>query len=109
MIKSTVLCVLGSFLCTVQILANDLKLWYTTPAKEWVEALPLGNSKLGVMVFGGVAQEVLQLNEETMWGGGPYKNPDFDNASPYPSKSCSRASNNGLMASCCGVVYSVSV
>ena len=35
--------------------------------------------------------------------------PDFDNASPYPSKSCSRASNNGLMASCCGVVYSVSV
>ncbi len=78
MIKSTVLCVLGSFLCTVQILANDLKLWYTTPAKEWVEALPLGNSKLGVMVFGGVAQEVLQLNEETMWGGGPYKNDNPD-------------------------------
>ena len=78
MIKSTVLCLLGSFLCTVQILANDLKLWYTTPAKEWVEALPLGNSKLGVMVFGGVAQEVLQLNEETMWGGGPYKNDNPD-------------------------------
>ena len=39
----------------------------------------------------------------------PLMRPDFDNASPYPSKSCSSASNNGLMLSCCGVVYSVSV
>lgn len=54
--------------------ADDLKLWYRQPAKTWTEALPLGNSRLGVMVFGGIATEELQLNEETVWGGGPYRN-----------------------------------
>lgn len=53
---------------------DDLKLRYTQPAKTWVEALPLGNSRLGVMVFGGVENEELQLNEETLWGGGPHRN-----------------------------------
>lgn len=54
--------------------ADTLKLWYKQPAKTWVEALPLGNSRLGVMVYGGTEKEELQLNEETMWGGGPYRN-----------------------------------
>lgn len=47
-------------------------LWYRTPAASWNEALPVGNGRLGAMVFGGVEQEHLQLNEETLWSGGPY-------------------------------------
>ena len=54
--------------------AQDLKLWYAQPATVWVEALPLGNGRLGVMTFGGTADEELQLNEETLWGGGPHRN-----------------------------------
>ncbi|NDV60335.1 glycoside hydrolase N-terminal domain-containing protein [Bacteroides sp. 519] len=54
--------------------ATDLKLWYSKPAKEWVEALPLGNSRMGAMVFGNPATEQIQLNEETIWGGSPYTN-----------------------------------
>lgn len=54
--------------------AEGLKLWYAQPAGQWVEALPLGNSRLGVMVYGNPAHEELQLNEETVWGGGPHKN-----------------------------------
>ena len=49
----------------------DLTLWYTAPANAWVEALPVGNGRLGAMVFGGITQERLQLNEETLWSGGP--------------------------------------
>ena len=51
---------------------QDLKLWYDKPAGQWVEALPVGNGRLGAMVFGGVDQERLQLNEGTLWAGGPY-------------------------------------
>lgn len=47
-------------------------LWYTTPAKEWEEALPVGNGRLGAMVFGRYGEEKIQLNEETIWSGGPY-------------------------------------
>ncbi len=54
--------------------AQNLKLWYSKPAQHWTEALPLGNSRLGVMVFGGTSREELQLNEETFWSGGPYNN-----------------------------------
>ncbi len=47
-------------------------LWYRAPAATWNEALPVGNGRLGAMIFGGVARERLQLNEETLWTGGPY-------------------------------------
>ena len=50
---------------------NNLTLWYQKPAEEWTEALPVGNGRLGAMVFGGVAQERIQLNQETLWDGGP--------------------------------------
>ncbi len=58
--------------------ADDLILWYTKPANQWVEALPIGNGRLGAMVFGGVEKERIQLNEDTLWAGGPYDpaNPD---------------------------------
>lgn len=45
--------------------------WYEQPARRWVEAAPLGNGRLGAMVFGGVAKERLQLNEESLWAGEP--------------------------------------
>ena len=59
---------------TVYVQAQDLKLWYEKPATTWVEALPVGNSSMGAMVYGGTYKEELQLNEETMWGGGPHRN-----------------------------------
>ena len=49
-----------------------LTLWYRQPATTWNEALPVGNGRLGAMVFGGVQKEHIQLNEETLWTGGPY-------------------------------------
>lgn len=52
----------------------DLKLWYTKPANYWVEALPLGNGRLGAMVFGNPYRERIQLNENTVWAGSPYRN-----------------------------------
>ncbi|WP_081238940.1 glycosyl hydrolase family 95 catalytic domain-containing protein [Streptomyces viridosporus] len=52
--------------------AGPLRLWYTSAASEWLRALPIGNGRLGAMVFGGVQSEQLQLNEDTVWGGGPY-------------------------------------
>src|SRR3982751_2432395 len=45
------------------------RLWYAQPARNWVEALPVGNGRLGGMVFGGVESEHLQLNEDTVWAG----------------------------------------
>lgn len=60
--------------CCLMAKADDLKLWYQQPAKVWTEALPLGNSRLGAMVYGGVVNEQIQLNEETVWGGGPHCN-----------------------------------
>ena len=50
---------------------RKLELWYRQPAKEWVEALPVGNGRLGAMVFGGVTKETIQLNEDTVWSGPP--------------------------------------
>ncbi|MGB5304072.1 MAG: glycoside hydrolase family 95 protein, partial [Gemmatimonadota bacterium] len=48
------------------------ELWYDEPAESWTHALPVGNGRLGGMVFGGIARERIQLNEETLWSGGPY-------------------------------------
>ncbi|MCV2484457.1 glycoside hydrolase family 95 protein [Flavobacterium sp. SH_e] len=71
-IKITAICLgLVSLTATAQ---NDLKLWYDKPASIWNEALPLGNGRLGAMVFGDPAVERLQLNEETIWAGSPNSN-----------------------------------
>ncbi|MGO4262304.1 glycoside hydrolase family 95 protein [Lysobacter sp. TAB13] len=52
---------------------DALKLWYRRPATRWVEALPLGNGRLGAMVWGGIEHERLQLNEDTLYAGSPYQ------------------------------------
>ena len=70
--KLFTLCLSLSLVMTA--MAQDLKLWYSRPAKQWTDALPIGNSRMGAMVFGGVEQETLQLNEETFWSGGPHNN-----------------------------------
>ena len=49
---------------------SSLSLWYRQPATNWLEALPVGNGRLGAMVFGGVAKEQIQLNEDSIWSGG---------------------------------------
>src|SRR6187401_1352725 len=56
---------------------DNLTLWYRQPAAQWTEALPLGNGRLGAMVFGGVTDDRIQINEGTLWGGSPhdYTNP----------------------------------
>lgn len=63
---------LGSF--SYYANASDQKLWFDKPATQWEEALPLGNGRLGAMVYGGVAEENIQLNENTFWAGGPHNN-----------------------------------
>lgn len=50
----------------------SLMLWYDKPAKNWTEALPVGNGRLGAMVYGGTAEETIQFNEETLWTGQPH-------------------------------------
>jgi alpha-L-fucosidase 2 len=55
--------------------AKSLMLWYDEPATEWLQALPIGNGRLGAMVYGGIEKETLQLNEGTLWAGGPH---DYD-------------------------------
>lgn len=60
------------------VIEEDLKLWYDEPASLWVEALPVGNGRLGAMVFGDPASERLQLNEETVWAGQPNSNANPD-------------------------------
>ena len=61
---------------------GDLALWYRHPAKQWVEALPVGNGRLGAMIFGGVGEERLQLNEQSLWSGSPQ---DSDNPDALPA------------------------
>ena len=52
--------------------AGPLSLWYAQPAAAWTEALPVGNGRLGAMVFGGVSEERLQFNDDTLWTGAPH-------------------------------------
>lgn len=56
------------------ITSSAQKMWYSSPASCWLEALPIGNSHLGAMDFGGLEEEELQLNEETFWAGAPHNN-----------------------------------
>jgi alpha-L-fucosidase 2 len=70
-------------LCIVMVsswgaMAQDYKLWYKQPANKWTDALPLGNGRIGMMVYGGIEKDRIQFNEETLWTGAPraYNRPD---------------------------------
>lgn len=78
--------VLGLFLfsCQVTEQGGDLKLWYNQPAEQWVEALPVGNGRLGAMVYGNPNNEIIQLNEETVWAGSPNRNDNLDAKEALP-------------------------
>lgn len=65
---------------------SNLLLWYKQPAKTFEQALPLGNGRLGVMVYGGIEKEIFNINEETLWGGGPADNNPNPNAPGYLQK-----------------------
>jgi alpha-L-fucosidase 2 len=64
---------------------SPLSLWYDEPAVQWVEALPVGNGRLGAMIFGGVRQDRLQFNEDTVWTGSPHDYAHPGAADHYPA------------------------
>lgn len=121
--KITAICFgIVSFVTNAQT-TNELKLWYNKPAAIWNEALPLGNGRLGAMVFGDPAVERLQLNEETIWGGSPNSNAHpnglkslpivrqlifdgkYDEAEALANKEMMSKSNNGMPYQTFGSVY----
>ena len=59
---------------------NPMRLWYDDPASQWTEALPVGNGRLGAMVFGDVRKEHIQFNEDSLWTGIPH---DYSHADAY--------------------------
>jgi alpha-L-fucosidase 2 len=63
--------VLGTISFAASAPDHHLKLWYTQPAEQWTEALPVGNGHMGAMIFGGIRQENIQFNEDTLWTGHP--------------------------------------
>lgn len=66
------LCILVSCSGTKDQSDNELTLWYKHPARAWTEALPVGNGRLGAMIYGTVEKEHIQFNEETLWNGEPH-------------------------------------
>ncbi|MDB5151236.1 MAG: large secreted protein, partial [Mucilaginibacter sp.] len=51
--------------------SQPLKLWYKQPAQKWTDALPIGNGRIGGMIYGGVTEDHIQYNEQNLWTGGP--------------------------------------
>ncbi len=89
--KKPILFVMFSLILTTTVAIGQesfLKLWYDHPATQWVEALPIGNGRLGAMVFGDPCKEIIQLNENTVWAGQPNRNdnPEAKDALPEVRK-----------------------
>ena len=90
-----------------------MELWYTQPAVDWNAALPAGNGRLGCMQFGGVARERFQLNEDSLWSGGPMHrlNPDASATLPKVQEllrqgrlpDAERLALDGLASTPCGM------
>lgn len=80
--------------------SNSNTLWYTNSAKVWEEALPIGNGRMGAMIFGGAADERIQLNESTLWDGYPLNadNPNALKALPEVQKLIFENKNNEAVA-----------
>lgn len=73
-------CLLGPVIFSQKMASPGLKLWYENPASVWEEALPIGNGRLGAMVFGGLENDHIQFNEETLWTGAPH---DYSHKGAY--------------------------
>lgn len=80
--KKAIIVLVLLLVSAISFAQQNLKLWYDKPATLWVEALPIGNGQIGAMVFGGVEKELIQLNEGSLWSGGPMKK----NVNPEASK-----------------------
>lgn len=80
------------FLSTTLTFGKEYKLWYNAPATVWEEALPIGNGRIGAMVYGNPLQEVYQLNKESIWSGYPqdWNNPKAANALPQVREAVDR-------------------
>lgn len=80
------------FLSTTLTFGKEYKLWYNAPATVWEEALPIGNGRIGAMVYGNPLQEIYQLNEESIWSGYPqdWNNPKAANALPQVREAVDR-------------------
>ena len=78
------ICIAAMALVAVAMSAQQHKLWYNKPASHWLEALPIGNSSLGAMVYGGTETEEIQLNEETFWSGSPHNNDSKESLAALP-------------------------
>ena len=75
-LSTLILAFLAFYSCTCKQpekpLNPSLVLWYDQPAENWTEALPIGNGRLGAMIYGGTEKETIQFNEETLWTGQPH-------------------------------------
>jgi alpha-L-fucosidase 2 len=79
--KSLAIAILFFLSASCKVQENEgLKLWYEKPASKWEEALPVGNGRLGAMIYGGTSEDHIQFNEETLWTGGPH---DYSNEGAY--------------------------
>ena len=88
------------FLSSPLFAQTNLKLWYNQPASVWTEALPVGNGRIGGMVFGKVDEELIQLNESTLWSGGPVKgnvNPESPSYLPKVRQALEQEDYNGAV------------
>ena len=74
MMRKKVLTIVLLAVATMTASAQNHRMWYARPAAHWLEALPVGNSHMGAMIYGGTETEEIQLNEETFWSGSPHNN-----------------------------------
>lgn len=81
--KSNTLLLLFLIITLNSIAQKPLTLWYKQPARNWNEALPIGNGRIGAMIFGKPDNELIQLNEQTLWSGGPVNRNPTPNASKH--------------------------
>ena len=72
--KRTITLLLGMLSVAGMLSAQTNTFWFDKPAAHWEEALPIGNGRIGAMIFGGTDVEEIQLNEDTISSGGPYEN-----------------------------------
>ena len=72
--KKYLFLIFTAFCAFIPINSQTLKLWYKAPAGSFIQALPVGNGRLAAMVYGGTAEEIINLNEESFWTGGPVNN-----------------------------------